>query len=102
MVPISKELKQGRTQSERHKTIALLSKNNNSARFARAFYISFPSFEKQQREMIKIRGLLRASLHDDKDFFILSPGTRFSRAPESFRARKANFKSPWLKNQKDP
>ena len=27
-------------------------------------------------------------------------GARFSKAPESFRARKVNFKSPKLKNQK--
>ena len=51
------ELKQGPQQRERHKTIGLMSKNNNSARFARAFYISAPSSAKQQREMIKINGL---------------------------------------------
>ena len=30
-----------------------------------------------------------------------APGARFSKAPESFRARNANFKSPQLKNQND-
>ena len=35
------------------------------------------------------------------DWVIKTSGARFSKAPESFRARKDNFKSPQLKNQKD-
>ena len=52
-----------------------MSKNNNSARFARVFYMLIHFFAvlcKQQREMIKINGLWRTSLHDDKHF-VLSP-----------------------------
>ena len=31
---------------------------------------------------------------------ISGTGARFSKAPERFQARKANFKSPWVKNRK--
>ena len=74
----NRELKQGQQerQPQGHKTIGLMKKKKTTlhafhVRFT-CWHISLPSFAKQHREMIKINGLWRTSVHDDKHF-ILSP-----------------------------